>query len=902
MLPRPLPACLLLAFLLALVAAPGAAQDGARPGEAAPGAVAHGAETLEPAPAVPLLAPLSHGDEVPLPELDARVPSPSRFLGYPLGSRFTHHARLVAYLEALAAASPRVSLWEYGESYEGRSLLLLAVTSPENMERLEEIRLRHMRLAAPTRRSEPEVEALVFTQPTVVWLGYGVHGNESSSAEAALAAAYVLAAAQGPWERWLREVVVLIDPLGNPDGRERYLAAYEQRRGVRPDAYPGAREHSEPWPGGRTNHYLIDLNRDWAWASQQETRQRLAAYRRWEPQVHVDFHEMASGSTYFFPPVTEPIHPAIDRRVLSWLETFGDGTAAAFDDLGWVYYNAQQFDLFYPGYGDSYPGLRAAAGMTYEMAGGGRAGQLLELPDGTLLTLADRVGRHLVSTLATVETAAKHRVGLLKDFVAARQAASNHLPQSILWEAGQPEARALVELLALHGIEVHQLAADAELVTSPGIGGTEQRRRFVAGTYVVSTAQPLASLVEALMKVRSPLPPDFVERQRQRLEESLPPEFYDVTAWALPLAFNVETWLIYGEAPAVAPVAPAAGRVVGRGDLGYLLRPQGLVGFRLLAALKAEGVRCRLALQGFTSDGERYPRGTVFVPRRGNPAELEDLLRELAAAEGVEVRRVASSQTEEGISLGSDDMVPVRPARLGLVLGPGVSPASAGSLWHLLDVEVGVPHTVLEPEALVEALADFDVLVLPDGSGYGEELGEKGAAALREWVRRGGVLVAVRGAVGWLEEEGLVSLETWTPEDEIPLDLGVARSEAYPESPLDIRPLHTPGAALATEMRTSHPLTAGLAAAPSVLFLGSTVLLPAAEPERNVVTAAFEDPVVSGFAWPEARERLAGALLVGEEPMGEGRIIAFAQEPAFRLFWRATMPLFLNAVLFAPSW
>jgi hypothetical protein len=296
---------------------------------------------------------LSSGEEVALPLLDPAVPSPAEFLGYPLGGRFTHHASILAYLERLAAASPRVAIRPYGQTYEGRPLTLVAISSPENIETLEEIRLRHLRLAAPASLAPEEQEALTFTQPVIAWLAYGVHGNESSSAEAAMGAAYVLAAASGDWEKLLREVVVLIDPLSNPDGRERYLSAYEQRRGPVPNPDPAAAEHTEPWPGGRANHYLIDLNRDWAWASQQETRHRIAAFRSWEPQVYVDFHEMGSGSTYFFPPAAEPVNPAIDKRVLAWLSVFGRANGRAFDSQGWIFYNAQKYDLFYPGYGDS---------------------------------------------------------------------------------------------------------------------------------------------------------------------------------------------------------------------------------------------------------------------------------------------------------------------------------------------------------------------------------------------------------------------------------------------------------------------------------------------------------------------------------------------------------------------
>src|SRR5215218_5653913 len=409
-----------------------------------------------PPAAVPgpgLIAPLSRGETLDLPALDDRLPRPEAFLGYPLGARFTSWDRIVAYLETLDAASPRVKMWEYGRTYEGRPLELVAVSTPENLARLEEIRQDVQRLADPAGLSPGDKDRIVRRTPVVVWLAYGVHGNESSSAEAAMGAAYVLAAAQGEIATMLENVVVLIDPLQNPDGRERYVNGYKQRRGDEANPRRAAAEHYEPWPGGRQNHYLLDLNRDWAWASQQETRQRIAAYRSWEPQVYVDFHEMGSDSSYFFPPAAEPIHPQIDRRVVSWLETFGRGNAEVFDKLGWVYFKGENYDLFYPGYGDSYPSLRGAVGMTYEMAGGGRAGLAQTLPDGSTLTLADRVARHLTTSMTTLRTASANGRRLLEDYVANRLKAASE-PRAYLWSGDQPESRALADLLALHGIRV----------------------------------------------------------------------------------------------------------------------------------------------------------------------------------------------------------------------------------------------------------------------------------------------------------------------------------------------------------------------------------------------------------------------------------------------------------------
>ena len=872
-----------------------------------------------------LLAPLSRGEALDLPPLDDHLPRPEAFLGYPLGAQFTSWDRIVAYLEALDAASPRVKMWEYGRTYEGRPLKLLAVSSPENLERLEEIRRDVLRLADPAGLSGGDRERIVRRTPLVVWLAYGVHGNESSSAEAAMGAAYVLAAAQGEMAGMLRDVVVLIDPLQNPDGRERYVNGYKQRRGTAADPRRAAAEHYEPWPGGRQNHYVIDLNRDWAWASQQETRQRIAAYRSWEPQVYVDFHEMGSDSSYFFPPSAEPINPQIDRRILTWLDTFGRANAAAFDRQGWIYYKEENYDLFYPGYGDSYPSLRGAVGMTYEMAGGGRAGAAVALPDGTTLTLADRVARHLTTSLATVRTAARNGRKILEDF-AANRARAGEPAKTYLWPADQQEARALADLLAFHGVRVRQLANGAEIpvhALARSAGGPtaasaakgaagEVPRRFAAGTYAVSTAQPLGNLAAALLEADSQMSQPFLDRQRQRLEQNLDAEFYDITAWSLPLAYNLHAWVAAGDLAADArPLAEAAGGIRGEGDLGWLVPPQGIATYRLAAELQRRRVHHRVALAAFSGGGASYPAGTLFIPRRANVDGVRETLQTLLQEGSLTAQALSASYEITGISLGSNDMPAVRPVRVGLVSGEGVDATSFGFLWYLLDRQIGVDHDRLDLAQLRQVpLGDFDVLVLPSGN-YDDRIGDKLKESLDGWVKAGGVLVAVGDAVTWLQDRELTSIKRWTPpkkEKEKGKDDKADESSEDPESSgspvekqLAQRPIFTPGAVLATRMQPRHPLTLGLASAPDVLYEGSNVLKATGDPRQDVLMAADDSPVVAGFAWPEAEQRLAGSLLVGAEPRGRGSVVLFAQDPAYRLFWRATTPILLNAVLFGPS-
>ena len=906
-MPRRLALLLLLAGLTALPAA------------------AHAGAPAASSASTALLARLSEGGAVDLPPLDTSVPSPSEFLGYPLGTRFTHHQRILEYLRRLADASPRVTLWQYGETYEGRPLTLVAISSPENLARLDALRAEHLRLADPRRASDAELAKIEDEVPVVVWLAYGVHGNEPSSSEAAMAAAYTLAAAGGDWPQRLAGTLVLIDPLVNPDGRERYVSFYDQARGREPDPDPVAAEHREPWPGGRQNHYLVDLNRDWSWATQQETRARLTEYRRWEPQVYVDYHEMFSESSYFFPPAAEPVNPLLDRRTVAWLDVFGRANGAAFDRQGWPYYKAESFDLYYPGYGDSYPGFRGAVGMTYEVAGHGRAGLAIDRRDGTVLTLADRIARHLTTSLATVRTAAEHRHDLLATYAEARSDAAAKSGPAYLWSADAPEAGALAKLLTFQGIEVSQLSAEARLKVYGLAAGEEalEDRAFPVGTYVVDAGQPLGNLVRALLDRAPKMGQDFLERQRARLERNVGTEFYDITAWSLPLAFDVQEWVapapghaLEGRVEAAAPAAGGVAPDAAHGRVGFLVPPAGLAGFRFAGELERRGVAFRVALGGLDLDGTHYPSGTLFIPRVVNRAEasepaaadsgknaLRAKLDRWAADAGVRVTPVDTSYTSGGISLGSDLMPSVGSPKIGLVSGDGVSPTSFGFLWHLLDQQVRLPYTRLDLGSLGSVdLGSFDVLILPDGWGYGRRLSGESGDALARWVRRGGVLIGVGGVQRWLEEKKLTAVRTWKPPEAKKGEAGksgaAARSD---EAALDERAIYTPGAILATRLTPDHPLAVGLPSAPPVLVVGSTVFEPTGDPQVDVLTAAPEAPVVTGMAWPEAEKRLAGSLLMSFERQGRGAVVLFAQEPDFRLFWRGTAPLLLNAALYGPS-
>jgi hypothetical protein len=622
-------------------------------------------------------------------------------------------------------------------------------------------------------------------------------------------------------------------------------------------------------------------------------------YRQWEPQVYVDYHEMGSDSSYFFPPAAEPILPQIDPRTVAWLDIFGRGNAAAMDAQGWVYYKGERFDLFYPGYGDSYPALRGAVGMTYEMAGHGFAGQALDLPDGRRLTLADRIARHYTTSMATVQTAVENRVRLLADFAAVRREREGS-PRSYAWEAtgaSLSEGWALADLLELHGIAVRQLAAAVEVPALSLTEGTRERRTLPAGTLVATTDQPLGALLKVLLEREAPMQASFLERQAERLERNLDPEFYDVTAWSLTLAYHLDIVRMDGGLDGLGTLqapAPPVGRLEGVGGVGFLIPPQGIASYRLAGTLQREGLLHRLAVAPFTLEGRRYPAGTLFLPTRGNGRNLEAWLQGQLDAHALTTHRVASGYATDGVSLGSDLMLPVRSTRIGLLTGEGLSSTGHGAAWFLLDRLAEAPYTRIELDFLRDGdLSAFDVLIFPDGR-YDAVLRDDHKERLERWLEEGGVAVAIAGAADWMRREKLLDLESLSP--------AANGDEGDEEDDASLgRRLRMPGVALATEMSAEHPLVVGLRDAPAVLAQGGRYFKATGDPRKDLLVARGDDAVAAGFLWPEAQEQVAGTLLVGSIRSGQGRIVAFAHDPAFRLFWRGTMPLLLNAALYGPS-
>jgi hypothetical protein len=861
----------------------------------------------------PLFSPLGIPSGYSPGQLDPRVPTPEKVLGFRIGDRFVTHADVATYLRAVAAAaSERVRIETYGRTPEGRELLLAVVTAPENHASFEEHAQRIRSIFSP---SSAKPEAPPASLPLFVWFSYGVHGDEASSPDAAMATLYHLAASRDEEtaER-LRRVVVTMDPMVNPDGRMRYLAWLSTAVTGEPDPNPDAREHHPAWPRGRANHFGFDLNRDWAWVTQAETRARIARYRKTPPQVHVDFHEMSPESSYFFPPAAEPLHAGLQADSLRWLRVFGRGNAAAFDERGWTYFVRETFDLFYPGYGDSWPFFNGAVGMTYEMAGGPAGGLAYRRRDGSILTLKERALKHFTTGLSTIATASAHREELLRDFAAARAASFGAPPRHYV-VASNPDAyrlRLFVETLRAQGIQVKRAVG----------GGKNGAAR--SSDLLIETAQPSGALAAALLDEKAEMPATFIEEERAKFLRREDDGFYDVTAWSLPAAYGLEASRVAGRAPAGTEEAePRPGRVERPGGrLGFLVHSPGLGAFPILARCAEKRVPASVGAKSFRVAGETYPIGSLFLRRDGAPPDLDSIVADLARSTGADFLGVDSAWTEEGVALGSSSFVPWKPARVGLLTGPGVDRSSSGWALDAFHRVFRYPVSVLDVDDFDDAeLARYETLILPEASSrLTSSLAKRNSEALRAWVKAGGVLVGIGAGASLLREKdvGLSKAAEWKPprekESEKDSDKSappadpkkkksepVADSAEATEADLPNRRIPIPGAIFRTRSRPEHFLLFGSAEKPRVLLATDAPLVPPEDPFETVISIERDKPLASGHAWPEGVERMAGSPYLIAEPAGKGWAITFADDPNFRGFWLGTSLLFGNAAILAPS-
>ena len=821
----------------------------------------------------------------------AQPQPPHQFLGYDLGDRFTAHHRVVDYFEHVAAAVPNVQLQYYGETYEHRPLLVAYVASPENIAKLGDIRQANLNRTGLT---DSAVSGSV-DDIAIVWLSYNVHGNEAVSTEAVMGVLYELAdAGNARTQEWLKNTVVILDPCINPDGRDRYATWYNQHANQPPNASPDSWEHNEPWPGGRPNHYFFDLNRDWAWATQQETKARLQLYNQWMPHIHADYHEQGVNSPYYFAPAAEPFHALITDWQRELQNTIGANNARYFDEAGWLYFTRERFDLLYPSYGDTYPTYNGAIGMTYEQGGSGRAGLAVITQEGDTLTLADRIEHHLTTSLSTIEVASKNASRVVSEFAQFFQRAQSDPPgeyRSFVVKAGGNEGKrnALTTLLDTHRIRYSLSADDRQLSGFSYQDNQTADFQLEEGDIVISTQQPKSVLLQILFEPETALSDSIT---------------YDITAWSVPYAYDLDAYALTdalspGDEATPSEFAPVT---VSEPAYAYVTSWQSIEDAQFLGQLIQRKVSVRFAARDFTVAGQSYDAGSLVITRANN-RELGDSFDQTVVAIANEhqqkITAVGTGFVGSGFDFGSGAVRYIEPPRIAVATDENVSSYGFGEIWHFFEQELQYPITPVAVRQLGSIdLSAYTVLILPDGD-YQKVLKD---VNLIKWVKQGGKLIALEGALSYLSTLEPLGLKTYADEQEqqrMESEKDSYRSEqqlaSYASRERRAISGDISGAIFRLSLDNTHPLALGYPDYYYTLKRG-TDRYAYLDKGWNVGTLSGREDLVSGFVGANVQAQLSDALVFGVEEKGEGSIVYMVDNPLFRSFWYNGKLLFANAV------
>ncbi len=859
-------------------------------------------------------------------------------------------ATLAAAFRAIAAASPRVVLREYGESYEGRPLQYAVVGAPELVADLDAL------LEARARHAAGEELDL----PLVIWIGACVHGDETSGSDAALAILRRLADAEDPGTlKILERCVVLIDPVQNPDGRAHFLDHRRRWASPRPVTDDQDLGHREAWPSGRGNHYLLDLNRDWFALSQRETRGRVGLFLDWHPELSIDLHEMNSRGSYLFSPPREPFNSQLPATTRKWWNRLSTDIAADFGAKGWSCYSGDWNEEFNPNRGASWPLHLGCIAYLGEQATSN--GTSIRRPGGDLLSYSRAVEQQFTAAWGLLDAAVERADDIQTDFRALRSnwpgqdAAGTRL--YIVDPSVSPAAAGrLAELLTAQGIAVDLSLESFRLDSARSYWGELRgERRFPAGSFFIDLAQPEGRLAAAILEFDPVLGDSFLTMERRRRESDGGGLLYESSAWSLAMACGAEVYatdkrIRAARTPFVAGTHPAGRVLAPDASYAFLLDPYELGADRALAACLLGGLLGRGSDGAFRIGGRDYPTGTVLLPLEGNPADLPARLGEIAASTGASFRGVDQPRVEMGQDLGSPHYRLLRRPEIALLAGQPFYQTTFGALWHYLERELQIPVSRLRLNGVGHAdLERYSLIIVPDagqgrGAGLRERLGPEGWSRLRDWIQRGGNLVTLGEGCGLLfggdeavdpgdgplgsiraRRSVLDELSVYREErereaalpgllvDEMAMRRGEEAgirdaSQTQPESPAVspeedawLRRFSPGGAILRADLDPGHWLCAGMGDRVPVLVRTDMALL-ARRPAESVGRFAGEGSLrLSGLLWPEARERWAGSLYLGRERIGDGQVIAFLGNPVYRRTFHGSSRLLANALLLGPG-
>ena len=819
-----------------------------------------------------------------------KLQPPGEYLGYELGDRFSHHHKVVEYFKHVDDASDNIKVMQYGETYEHRPLIYAIVTSPENFKNLEQIRLDNLKRAGVLDG------ATTGNKVAIVWLSYNVHGNEANSMEASMKTLFELVNPSNTKSKeWLKNTVVILDPCINPDGRDRYANFYNQYGNFPPNPSGDGKEHREPWPGGRANHYLFDLNRDWAWETQTESQSRIKVYNEWLPHVHVDFHEQGFNNPYYFAPAVEPYHEVISNWQREFQTMIGKNNARYFDEQGWLYFTKEVFDLYYPSYGDTYPTYSGAIGMTYEQGGGGFGGLSITTREGDPLTLKDRLTHHYTAGISTVEITSQNANRVVDEFEKyfkdnLNGPASPYKTYVFKADNNQDKLNQLTKWM-----DTHLIRYGFPTAGKPCRGFEYQTQTMAAfnlstDDIIVNVHQPKSRFITTLFEPQSKLPDSAT---------------YDITAWNLMYNYDLKAYAInerINVSKTYQPKSPDNTSLTSN-PYAYIFKYESVRDVEFLASLLSKNVKVRSAGKAFSASGQNFDPGTLIITRRNNETlvDFDNVILTLAKNKERKIYTTTTGFVEKGKDFGSSHVNFLKAPKVACAFGEQTSSLNAGEIWHFFEQQLHYPITQLGTDYIKSIdLKKYDVLIVPEGN-Y-RLFDDSFLEQLSSWVSGGGRLIIIANALPSFAEKKGYALKAFATDTE-KTEAEKKDKEAKEKNALthyedaERRQLAEAisGAIYKVTLDKSHPLAFGLK--DSYYTLKTNELRYGfLENGWNVGVIKGNAKPIQGFAGHKVNKKLTNSLVLGVEEKGQGNIVYLVDNPLFRSFWESGKMVFSNAV------
>lgn len=810
------------------------------------------------------------------------IPTPDAVLGYHPGEWHVSHDQLLYYVREVAKVSDRMILDEIGRTYEGRPLVQLTISSPSNLARIDEIKSEHLQLTDPSASGSLNTDEM----PIVMWMGYSIHGNEASGSNASLVTIYYLAAVLGEEiDNVLENSVIILDPSYNPDGLQRFSTWVNMHRShvINPD--PNDREYDEVWPGGRTNHYWFDLNRDWLPLAHPESRGRIARFHEWKPNILTDHHEMGTNSTFFFQPgIPSGKFPWTPDKNVELTKKMAKFHGEYLDKIGSLYYSEESYDDFYIGKGSTYPDVNGGVGILFEQASA--RGHAQENDFG-ILTFPMAVRNHFTTSLSTIASGIAHRKEFLdyqREFYRSAGNLAGSDPVKAYVFGSEKDAiknYEMLKLLTQHKIQVYELKN----------GVSKNGKRFNPGQgYVVPLNQPQYRLVKGIFETRT------------TFNDSL---FYDISTWTMPLAFNMNyaelgskefSSSLQGEL-VNNPTQPGASFIGEKGAYAYAIEPYGYYAFRAINRLLSKKVVVQI-LNEVISDGKRtYPRGTMLIPvgvQENRRALIEATIDQIVKEDAVNVYALTTGMTASGVDLGSRSNSTIREPKVAVLVEGGVSSYEAGEVWHLLDQRYKMKVTLLPIDRLSSDLSRYNRIIIPNG--YLGGLRDAQKENLKDWISDGGLVIAWKNGGKWLSDNEITKV-SYAKSDRKPEEKYLPYEDLEENSGAQV----TGGAIFEASVDLSHPLAYGLEYDRIPLFRNHNLMMEKSKNAYANPLVYTANPLLSGYVSEENLDRFKNSPAVTVSNVGRGKVITLTDNPNFRAFWFGTNKIFMNALFFGTA-